>query len=249
MSKMEPAIRAYLTKMREEAYVEVAPSYADTGASPKQIKPVYSAYVPPSAKKKKKVERTRYRESTHGFRQKGPQPAPPAEAAAPAPKGKRGKVQPVNLATMKPGKKEKIRYGKAPKETLPSAAKVNTEDAGAVQQAANNTPEPVNPLEPTRTTQKTRFSDRAKVAKPAKRAARGPKTDPNAPPPPDAAEVADRQTQSAPLGLGGNTAVKKKKNATTVGQKTRLAEKNKKPATPEQKPGDAPPAPAPIPKQ
>jgi peptidyl-prolyl cis-trans isomerase SurA len=249
MSRMEPAIRAYLTTMREEAYVEVAPGFADTGASPKQIKPVYSAYVPPSAKKKKKVERTRYRESTHGFRQKGPQPAPPAEAAAPAPKGKRGKVQPVNLATMKPGKKEKIRYGKAPKETLPSAAKVNTEDAGAVQQAANNTPEPVNPLEPTRTTQKTRFSDRAKVAKPAKRAARGPKTDPNAPPPPDAAEVADRQTQSAPLGLGGNTAVKKKKNATTVGQKTRLAEKNKKPATPEQKPGDAPPAPAPIPKQ
>ncbi len=48
---------------------------------------------------------------------------------------------------MKPGKKEKIRYGKAPQETLPSAAKVNTEDAGAVQQAANTTPEPVNPLE------------------------------------------------------------------------------------------------------
>ncbi len=71
---------------------------------------------------------------------------------------------------MKPGKKEKIRYGKAPKETLPSAAKVNAEDAGAVQQAANTTPEPVNPLEPTRPTQKTRFSDRAKVAKPAKKA-------------------------------------------------------------------------------
>ncbi len=123
MSRMEPAIRAYLTTMREEAYIEVAPGYTDTGASPKQIKPVYSAYVPPSGKKKKKVERTRYRETTHTFRQKGPQAAPPAEAAAPAPKGKKGKVQPVNLASMKPGKKEKIRYGKAPQETLPSAAK------------------------------------------------------------------------------------------------------------------------------
>ncbi len=249
MSRMEPAMRAYLTTMREEAYVEVAPGFADTGASPKQIKPVYSAYVPPSGKKKKKVERTRYRETTRGFRQKGPQAAPPAEAAAPAPKGKKGKVQPVNLATMKPGKKEKIRYGKAPQETLPTAAKVSAEDAGAVQQAANTTPEPVNPLEPTRPTQKTRFSERPKVAKPAKNAPGVPKVDPNAPPPPDAAEVADRQTQSAPLGLGGNTAQKKKNKATTVGQKTRLAEKNKKPVAPEQNPSNVPPAPAPTPKQ
>ena len=248
MSRMEPAIRTYLTTMREEAYVEVAPGFTDTGASPKQIKPVYSAYVPPSAKKKKKVERTRYRETTHGFRQKGPQAAPSPEAAAPAPKGKRGKVEPVNLATMKPGKKEKIRYGKAPQETLPSAAKSNTEDAGAVQQAANTTPEPVNPLEiNTRPTQKTRFSARPKVAKPAKGAAGGPKLDPQAPAPPDAAEVADRQTQSAPLGLGGNTAGKKKTKATTVGQKTRLTDKNKKPVATEQKPTDVPPAPAPKP--
>jgi peptidyl-prolyl cis-trans isomerase SurA len=151
---------------------------------------------------------------------------------------------------MRPGKKEKIRYGKAPQETLPSAAKSNTEDAGAVQTASNTAPEPVNPLEPTRPTQKTRFSERAKVAKPVKKGAPGaPKVDPDAPPPPDAAEVADRQTQSAPLGLGGNTAQKKKTKATTVGQKTRLAEKNKKPVTPEQNPSAVPPAPAPAPKQ
>jgi peptidyl-prolyl cis-trans isomerase SurA len=250
MSKMEPAIRAYLTTMREEAYVEVAPGYADTGASPRQIKPVYSAYVPPSGKKKKKVERTRYRETTHTFRQKGSQAVPPPEAAETAPKGKKGKVEPVNLTTMKPGKKEKIRYGKSPQETLPSAAKASTEDAGAVQTASNTTPEPVNPLEPTRPTQKTRFSERAKVAKSVKKGSPGaPKLDPDAPPPPDAAEVADRQTQSAPLGLGGNRAKKKKTKATTVGQKTRLAEKNKKPVAPVQNPSDVPPAPAPVPKQ
>ena len=123
MSRMEPAIREYLTKMREDAYVEIKPGYTDTGASPKQIKPVYSAYVPPSPKKKKKVERTRFRETTHSFRQKGPQAAPPPEAAAPAPKGKKGKVQPVNLTTMKPGKKEKIRYGKAPQRPSPARLK------------------------------------------------------------------------------------------------------------------------------
>ncbi|MGA3263468.1 MAG: peptidylprolyl isomerase [Terracidiphilus sp.] len=250
MSRMEPAIREYLTKMREDAYVEVAPGYVDTGASPKQIKPAYSAYTPPAPKKKKKVERTRFRENTHTFRQKSPPPPPPAEeAAAPPQTGKKQKAEPVSLATMKPGKKEKIRYGKAPTKTLPNAPTTQTEDAGAVQQAANTAPEPVNPLEPARPTQKTRFSARAKVAKPAKGAAGGPKTDTNAPPPPDAAEVADRQTQSAPLGLGGNTAVKKKKQATTTGTKTRLTDKNKKPVAPAQQSGEAPPAPAPAPQQ
>jgi len=251
MSKMEPAIRAYLTKMREEAYVEVAPSYADTGASPKQIKPAYSAYTPPSSKKKKKVERTRFRETTHNYRQKSAVAAPPAEeAAAPAKKGKRQKAEPVNLATMKPGKKEKIRYGQAPSKTLPSAPETQAEDAGAVQQAANAPPEPINPLEPTKPTQKTRFSARAKEVKQAKVNNKGFKPDAEAPPPPDAAEVADRQAQSAPLGLAGNTAAKKKKQATTVGVKTRLTDKKKTPAPapPEVTPArPVPGAPAPAP--
>ncbi len=45
----------------------------------------------PSGKKKKKVERTRYRETTHTFRQKGPQAAPPAEAALRLQKAKKEK--------------------------------------------------------------------------------------------------------------------------------------------------------------
>ncbi len=70
MSQMEPAIRAYLTKMREDAFIDIKPGYVDTGASPNETKPVYSAYVPPAPKKKAKVERTRFRESTRTFRQK-----------------------------------------------------------------------------------------------------------------------------------------------------------------------------------
>ena len=73
MSRMEPAIRDYLTKMREDAYIDIKPGYTDTGASPKETKPVYSAYAPPAPKKKRKVERTRFRESARGFRQKSPQ--------------------------------------------------------------------------------------------------------------------------------------------------------------------------------
>ena len=48
------------------------------------------------------------------------------------------------------------------------------------------------------------------------------------PAPADAAEVADRQAQSGALGLGGNqTPSKKKKKATTTGDKTRLSDKKK----------------------
>jgi peptidyl-prolyl cis-trans isomerase SurA len=159
---------------------------------------------------------------------------------------------------MKPGKKEKIRYGKAPTQTLPSAPQSPTEDAGAVEPAAAASPEPVNPLESNaKPTEKTRYSSRAKQIKQPK--ARGPKLDALAPAAPDAAEVADQQTQAGPLGLAGDTSKKKKKAATTTGDKTRLAGK-KKSKTPEQSTGDVPlgpaaqapaptPAPAPAPQQ
>jgi peptidyl-prolyl cis-trans isomerase SurA len=38
--KLQPALRAYLTKLREEAYIDPKPGYIDTGASPNQTKPI-----------------------------------------------------------------------------------------------------------------------------------------------------------------------------------------------------------------
>jgi peptidyl-prolyl cis-trans isomerase SurA len=240
-ARMMPAMRDYLTKMREDAYVEIKTGYTDTGASGNQrVLPIsYASYTPPSPKKKKKVERTRFRETTHTFRQKSPQAAAPATATAAAAPTPAPAAKPAETATMKPGKKEKIRYGQAPTKTLPNGPETPTEDAGAVAQ--NN--EPVNPLEPAAAPEKkTRFSDRAKQPKEPK--AKGAKADPLAPSAPDAAEVADRQTQSAPLGLGGDTASKKKKkNSTTTGDKTRLSDKKQ---TDEEK-REATPAPTPIP--
>jgi peptidyl-prolyl cis-trans isomerase SurA len=61
--KLEPAARAYLTKLREEAYIDIKSGYVDTGASPNQSnKPVMVAAAgtaPPvgsksTTKKKKK---------------------------------------------------------------------------------------------------------------------------------------------------------------------------------------------------
>lgn len=38
--KLQPALRAYLTKLREEAYIKYAPGYVDSGASPNQTEPI-----------------------------------------------------------------------------------------------------------------------------------------------------------------------------------------------------------------
>lgn len=43
VQKLEPAARAYLTKLREEAYIDVRQGFTDTGASPNQSKPVIMA--------------------------------------------------------------------------------------------------------------------------------------------------------------------------------------------------------------
>jgi len=231
MTKMEPAIRAYLTQMREEGYVRVMlPGYVDTGASPSELKQdiSYSAYTPPSPKKKRKVERTRFRETARGFRQKSPQTT--AAAAAPEPaktEAKNEKSSDEAMATMKPGKKEKIRFGQAPTKTLPKGQATPTEDAGAVQVAGSGQ-EPENPLESAPAAKKTRFSDRARVAKEHKgKGSQAQPADSGAPAPPDAAEVADRQTQSAPL---GPTDPSKKKKGTTTGEKTRMSDRPKEPA-------------------
>ena len=258
-AKMEPAIRAYLTTMREEAYLDIKPGFEDTGASTnKRVNPIsYAAYTPPAPKKKKKVERTRFRETAH-FRQKGSSapmgdvaptstpataPAPAAAAATTAAPGKPAKTaaKTTDQASMKPGKKEKIRFGKAPTKTLPSEPQGATEDAGAVAQ--NN--EPANPLDATAPPErKTRFSDRAKVVKQQKaKASKKDFPDNSSTNAPDAAEVADRQTQSAPLGISGKANAKKKKAATTTSEKTRLSDKKKD----ETQQNTAPPSPTPIP--
>ena len=169
MAKMTPALRDYLTKLREDAYIEIKAGYEDSGASPNEMKPVYSAYAPPTPKKKKHVERTRFKERGRKARSQCPrrqrkQPPRRLQLLPPrfrvladvpqgnAPANSNGcrwlcarqpllrrvstsasfeqQVASSQSTTMKPGKKEKIRFGQAPRETLPTAA-TKTEDAGA----------------------------------------------------------------------------------------------------------------------
>lgn len=268
--KMAPALRQYLTKLREDSYVEVKEGYDDSAATPNEVKPTttYSAYTAPTGKKKKHTELTR-------FRQKSVKAKPATEtASAPAanvpslaevPQGNATQTAattqtasaaqtaapaaapptPAPAASSqlagveKPGKKEKIRFGQAPRETLPSAP-TKTEDAGATQVASNTVPQNVQVVSPDGSVQgqpveqkqeKTRFSARAKEKKPKKAKD---KTDPFAPAPETQDEFATRQEQSTPLGLNGDTS--KAKKAPKPTEKTRLSDETKEKKEPKPEP-------------
>ncbi len=57
MEKLQPALRAYLTTLREQAYIDYKTGYVDTGASTKQTKPVETADKEAGAKKLKKKKK------------------------------------------------------------------------------------------------------------------------------------------------------------------------------------------------
>ena len=274
--QMQPALRAYLTKLREDAYVDIRPGYVDSGASPKQTKIINSAYAPPPVKKKKSQVKTRAGEfrrasvgptrgdSAEDTASSAPAPAAVAPAASTAPAdagvekaavggspslpagsavassstsaaavapvnntGRLSRASSVKREKVKKVKREKIRFGQAPRNALPAGP----EETAAVVSQPNNTPgmavgqlpapasaEGVNgddPLAPVAAPQKkTRYSARAPQVKFRKKQAKDAKAKEKAiatPAPASAEEKASLKTQSAPLGLNGDTTKKKKK--------------------------------------
>lgn len=57
VQKLNPALRVYLTKLREDAYIDIKPGYVDTGASAAQTKPVETSVKQASAKELKKKKK------------------------------------------------------------------------------------------------------------------------------------------------------------------------------------------------
>ncbi len=287
MQKMNPALRAYLTRLREEAYIEIKPGFVDASASNNETRPIFSAYQPPQPKKKKKQQdRTRFsgrgrtRNNVNLAKKNAAPaaaPAPPAgvpsladvpsgTTAAPASSALASDTAPAagssptpatasssskqtaSAGTLKPGKREKVRFGQAPRETLP-AADTRAQDAGAStangnastgETLAQNT-EPAGSAVPgapanmryengdsatedqaAAKKMKTRFSARAdtKASKAEKK--RLAKIDPYPAPPPDSQEIADKSVQAKPLGLAGDTSLKVAKPKPTT--KTRYSD-------------------------
>ena len=258
MSKMEPKMREYLAQLRDEAAIQVRAPYTDSGATANEIKFIQGAYTPPQPKKKKHVDRARYRQKPvrkEKETQTAGAAAPPAgvptldkvNTQTSAPK----QVASVSTGTQKPGKKEKIRFGQAPRETLPSG---NTRevDAGAAgassttpgeptQQVASNTA-PSNGLAVTNSEgavidngtdtekkPKARYSDRMKEPKQKQAQEKASKKKQKFTPPTETPEeqAQDKQQQQA-LGLNGDTTKAKKPNPAKSGPKRRLSDEEKK---------------------
>jgi peptidyl-prolyl cis-trans isomerase SurA len=252
--QMQPALRAYLTKLREEAYIDIRAGYVDSGASSKQTKPVFTAYAPPVVKKKTVQQKKRFdrgtKFSTAAKTTAAPVAKPVAAVATPTTTPtKNGKpAKPKKL------KREKVRFGQAPRNSLPagpeetasgsdvgagaasaSAAPAQTAapgtaiaplETGAQESSSDVGPNPLVATAPV--VGKTRMSDRAKVDAAAKKTAKVKKVKEKAaaaPAPASAEEKATQQTQAAPLGLNGDTAKKKKKKKVKGSKKERLQDK------------------------
>jgi peptidyl-prolyl cis-trans isomerase SurA len=258
--QMAPALRAYLTKLREEAYIDIRAGYVDTGASPKQTKPVFTAYAPPVAKKKKVQEKKRFDRGTKFSTAAKSAPAP---AAAPV-VGTNSATTTASAKSVKAGssakpkkvKREKVRYGQAPRNSLPPGPQETASGSDVGEGAASASAAPgtaiapldvsaagastsdtgPNPLAAATAPQgKTRYSDRAKTEAATKKAAKIKKAKEKAaaaPAPETAEEKATQQTQAAPLGLNGDTAKKKKKAKVKGAPKERLQNKPPAPAPP-----------------
>jgi peptidyl-prolyl cis-trans isomerase SurA len=268
LERMQPKLREYLTKLREEAAIDIYHG-TDTGASGNEMHLTYSAYTPPPPKKKKKFARSRFRgkaaastpvqtaQSTPAAPAAGGAAAAPASpgatsapaaAAAPANSAKPATTQQASNSVEKPGKKEKIRFGQAPRESLPTSqvATAVAPDGGP----SVTTPETryVNPDGTVSGTvsdapeKKTRLSNRPVVHK--TKTSKSKSTDTTDQPTAD--DLATQKVQNAPLDLSDPNAKKPKPK----GEKSRLSDKPKEPdqtpapylGHPDQNPPQAAPA-------
>lgn len=258
MQQLQPALRAYLTKLREDAYIDIAPGFVDSGASANETKPVFTAYAPPVVKKKKVQQKQRFESNSGRFAaaHKVSAAAPAATAAAPVENASTGKQK--KNSKPKKIKREKVRFGQAPRNALPAgpeetavggdvgpgsaSASDIAPGAAMTQESTSQTPD-VNPLTPTAPeAKKTRFASRERIVLAEKKAAKKRKIkekEAAKPEPMTPEELATQKTQAAPLGLNGDTAKKKKKVKVKGAKKERLENKPKPSTTP-------PPAPAPT---
>ncbi|MEO8735181.1 MAG: peptidylprolyl isomerase [Edaphobacter sp.] len=254
MAQLQPALRAYLTKLREDAYIDIAPGFVDSGSSVQQTKPVFTAYTAPVVKKKKVQQKQRFESSGGRFAaaRKVSAAAPPATPVASLATVSNGK--PGKNSKPKKIRREKVRFGQAPRNALPagpqqtavgadvgagasSASAISTTPGLAMTAEESSSQDSnVNPLTPAAPeAKKSRYASRQRIVLAEKKAAKKRKVKEKAaasPIPMSAEEKASQQTQAAPLGLNGDTAKKKKKVKVKGAKKERLQNKAEPVATP-----------------
>ena len=238
--------------------MDIQPGFVDSGASAKETKPVFTAYAPPPVKVKKPKSAARFDQrgktapvvsspDTGGRTLTG---AEARENGVDASTGLANVVVPPKPGNGKPAhvKREKVRFGQAPQNALPAAPEdvANTAVAPVTPVAttlggvSSDAPAPVdaeNPLgAPPAPKVKTRFASQAVQVKEkkvevadAKKAEKARAT----PTPVSTDEKQAQDTQSAPLGLNGDTSKKPPKPAKPEGApKERLQDKPKEAPAP-----------------
>jgi len=157
MEKIQPAVREYLTKLRDQAYIDIRPGYIDSASSPNETKPTFASATVPQPKKKKKKSRFDRRQvryaQVRGRTKKVPAAATTAAtataatvagAATAATAGSSAAASTTQVAssskkslfkrqTKKKNQRVKLRYGQAP------AAKVSDEQVATAAGASQAT--------------------------------------------------------------------------------------------------------------
>jgi peptidyl-prolyl cis-trans isomerase SurA len=260
--QLAPALRAYLTKARDDAYVEVSPGFVDSGSTHRQTKPVdiaYTAYKAPALKKKIQVKQRLEQEKANKAQAdlaEARQQLAVKQAEKAAQTAQKAGAKDVSMP-VKPKKihREKIRYGQAPQKALPAGTATAVATAGPTiaGQAAGVAMAPTDVTTSITTgtgpdadveevasnnapQKKTRFASRESEADEAAAKAKLAKAEAKAttrPAPVTPVEDASRKVQSAPLGLNGDTTKKQKPPKRKKGEeKERLQEKPKPVDTP-----------------
>jgi peptidyl-prolyl cis-trans isomerase SurA len=259
--QLQPALRVYLTKARADAFMDVdtKDGFVDTGSPTKKATTqiAYTAYKAPPLKKKIRVkQRIEQEKANHAQAELAAARERLAEKqAARAAKAEENSGKKVD-ASYKPKKihREKIRYGEAPEQSLPTGTAETA--AGSSIGAPITGQAPGLAMSPTESTTtittgtgadedntdpfatktgphaKVRFADLEAQAQ--ERTAKDKLTKAEAkaemrPMPTTPTENADEKVRATPLGLNGDTVAKKKKVHKKGEVKERMQEKPKEP--------------------
>jgi len=266
--QMQPALRDYLTKARQDAYLDIKAGFVDTGSSVARSStatPKFTAYAPPPIKKhtlaKQKAEQDKAAKAAAELAAARERVAEKQAAKTAAEAAQKSGTKNVSkIAKPKKIRREKIRYGQAPRNSLPRGlpSEVSSETSAPIQgQAPGVAMAPTESTTSTITTgapgeapsesldslaaqqeaptHKSRFASRQQEQTAKVDEAKLNKAEMKATDHPVAAtheEAANEKTQAAPLGLNGDTVKKPKKPKRQKGDpKNRLQEKPK-PAAP-----------------
>ena len=275
MQQMQPALRAYLSKLRDDAYIDLQPGFVDSGDTGKESKLVNTAYAPPVVKKKSQASKARFDRNLQA-QAKRPVISSPDTTGGRTLTGADAQPDPVVVAKTDPNtglgvvaaarvvngkvvkvKKEKVRFGQAPRNALPGsdeqgptpttsnggvavasgAGAAGTAPAAGLtantNESANLADNPLTPKAPE--LKKTRFSARAaeeKVKKTRTLSAKKKEKVLAKPVAPTAEQTATEKIQSAPLSASGNDEGKKAPKPKKVkgAPKQRLEDQPSKPA-------------------